>query len=170
MHHSTNHQLLNNLLFNESLSPSAEHTIQNLPLPDADGMMVDLPPCDSSLDSIEGPINDNMQLYDQESQKCNGDPLDLKKSDLLGWLHVSASKRKLKDADIVSLSSNISDSAKNGLKGQKIMVKKLKSIAGAVASPGMSWAENASWELQQKVQSGEFKPDPTKVKKWAEEI
>jgi hypothetical protein len=158
-----------NLLLNES-SSTAEH-IQNLPLPDADGMMVDLPPCDPSLDSIKGPIDDDMQLDDRESQKCDGDPLSLKKSGLLGWLHVGASKkRKLKDADIASLDSNMSDSAKNSSKGQKSMAKKLKTILGAVAGPGMSRAATASRELRQKVQSGEFKPDPTKVKKWAEEI
>jgi hypothetical protein len=126
-----------NSLLNK-VSSTAEHI--NPPLPDENGMVIDLPPSDNSINSTEASTSNDMQLDDQESQKCDHDSSNVKKPGLLSWLNVSASKiSKRKHAEILSLNSDESDStSKNSLKGLKSISKKLKSVMGAVMAPELS--------------------------------
>ena len=86
-----------------------------------------------------------------------------KKGGLMGWLNIAASKKRTqKDAEISSLKSIDSDAASQT---KKKSAKKLK-FTTAIGGPGQSRSATAARDLRQKVQSGEFKPDPGKLERW----
>jgi hypothetical protein len=137
----------------------------DVPFPESDAMTIDMPPLGTTAKNAEETINNDMHVDDQGEHRGKA------KTGLLDWLKISKSKKRTRDvAEISSISSDESDSASKKTSRGNSISKKMKAMAGTASGPGLSRAATASRELRRKVQNGEFKPDPQKLKKWTAEI
>ena len=106
---------------------------------------------------------ENMLIDKPEEESGKVGLPEKKKGGLMGWLNMATSKKRTqKDAEISSLKSIDSDGASQT---KKQSAKKLK-FTTTIGGPGQSRSATAARDLRQKVQSGEFKPDPGKLERW----